>query len=177
MFPQWLKGWVKCHTVDTEQIHRCDFSLFFLIFLQLRCKKDKKKLFEVSRPIPLFPFCYIVCAALILLQTVSSPCLSLSLSLMSHFAPSFPHTPTPPFILLLSFSHVLQHPRLPATWLCGESDRGSLKQRGALGLRQRLQADWKRLSGVQEDHPQLLHLGRPGARLPRWGSLPTPPKF
>lgn len=102
---------------------------------------------------------------------MSSPCLSLSLTLTSHLAPSFPPPPTPPFILLLSFSHVLQHPRLPSTWLCGQPDRWSPEQRGALGLRQRLQADWKRHSGVQEDHPQLLHLGRPGACLPGWGSL------
>lgn len=97
--------------------------------------------------------------------------LSLSLSLMSHLAPFFPRPPTRPFISSLSFSHVLQHPGFPATWLCGEPDWGSLKQRGALGLRQRLQADWERHSGVQEDHPQLLHLGRPGACLPGWGRL------
>lgn len=127
--------------------------------------KDKKKLLEACRPFLLFPFCFYVCAALFPLQTVSSPCLSLtfslSLSLTSHHAP-----PSLAFILLVSFSHVLQHPGLPATRLCGEPDRGSPEQRGALGLRQGLQADWERHSSVQEDRPRLLHLGRPGACLP-----------
>lgn len=154
----------------TDQIHRRHFPL--PIFLHLRWRKDKK---NFSKPLV---FSYYSPSAIMsaLLSSFSRLCphhvfLSLSLSLMSHLAPVHPRPPAQPFILLLPFSHVLQHPGLPTTWLCGEPDWGSLKQRGALGLRQRLQADWERHSGVQEDHPQLLHLGCPRACLPGWGRL------
>lgn len=52
--------------------------------------KDKKKLLEACRPFLLFPFCFYVCAALFPLQTVSSPCLSLTFSLSIMLPPPSP---------------------------------------------------------------------------------------
>lgn len=79
------------------------------------------------------------------------------------------------WILLLNLSiycsDVLQHPRLPATRLCCEPDRGSSEQHGALGLRQGIQVNRKRHSCVQEDHLWLLHMGCTHSCLSGWGCL------
>lgn len=65
-------------------------------------------------------------------------------------------------------SHVLQYTWLPTTWVCREPDRGPSEQCGTLGLRQGIQADWKRHSCVQKDHIWLLCLGCSSSRVSRW---------
>lgn len=65
-------------------------------------------------------------------------------------------------------SDVLQHPRLSAARLCGQSNRRPREQRGALGLRSRIQADWEKHGHVQEDRIWLSDLGYVRAGVPRY---------
>lgn len=166
-------------------LNRCDTpqAFSFIIFLHLKRGLTVTKMFTwvfLNAP---HPFLFVLLFYFFSLVNIScSLSFSYSHSLVSCFSllsialPLIPPPSSPLFLnLSMFYSDVLQYPRLPATWLCREPDRGSSKQHGALGLRQGLQAHRKGHSCVQEDHLWLLRLGRASSRMSRWAHQPRQP--